>query len=168
MERIIVVQDDITKMDVDAIVNAANTSLLGGGGVDGAIHDAAGQELLEECKQLGGCDTGGAKITGGYNLKAKYIIHTVGPIWNGGDAGEEKLLASCYSRSLKLAVDNKCKTIAFPNISTGIYHFPKELAAKIAIDTTLDFLSNDKFIERVYFVCYSKENFKIYKSLLNN
>lgn len=168
MERIEIVQEDITKMEVDAIVNAANTSLLGGGGVDGVIHEAAGKELLDECRKLGGCNTGDAKITKGYNLKAKYVIHTVGPIWNGGNNNEEELLASCYRRSLETAVENKCKTIAFPNISTGIYHFPKDLAAKIAINETIKFLSNDNFIEKVYFVCYSKENYKLYKSILNN
>jgi len=168
MERIILVQDDITKMEVDAIVNAANTSLLGGGGVDGAIHEAAGEKLFEECRKLGECNTGDAKITKGFNLIAKYIIHTVGPIWNGGNNNEAELLSSCYRRSLEVAVENKCKTIAFPNISTGIYHFPKDLAAKIAIETTLNFLSKEKFIEKVHFVCYSKENFKLYKSILNN
>lgn len=166
MERIEIVQEDITQMEVDAIVNAANNSLLGGGGVDGAIHEAAGKGLIEECKKLGGCKTGDAKITKGYNLKSKYIIHTVGPIWSGGNNNEKELLASCYQRSLEVAVKNNCKTIAFPNISTGIYHFPKELAAKIAIETTLNFLSKDNFIEKVFFVCYSKENFKLYKSLL--
>jgi len=166
--RIFLSQEDITKIEVDAIVNAANKSLEGGGGVDGAIHIAAGKELLEACLLLNGCDTGDAKITKGFNLPAKYIIHTVGPIWNGGKNNEERLLASCYKKSLSVAIENNCKSIAFPNISTGIYHFPKDIAAKIAIDSCVDFLENDNTIEKLIFVCYSKENFKIYKSILDN
>jgi O-acetyl-ADP-ribose deacetylase (regulator of RNase III) len=166
--KIFLSQEDITVMEVDAIVNAANTSLEGGGGVDGMIHQAAGNELNEACRLLNGCLTGDAKITKGFNLPSRFIIHTVGPIWNGGDKNEEALLASCYKRSLEVAVENKCKTIAFPNISTGIYHFPKELAAKIAIETIIQFLANDTSIEKVYLICFSKENYKIYKTLLDN
>jgi O-acetyl-ADP-ribose deacetylase (regulator of RNase III) len=166
--KIFLSQEDITVIEVDAIVNAANTSLEGGGGVDGMIHQAAGNELNEACRLLNGCLTGDAKITKGFNLPSRFIIHTVGPIWNGGDKNEEALLASCYKRSLEVAVENKCKTIAFPNISTGIYHFPKELAAKIAIETIIQFLANDTSIEKVYLICFSKENYKIYKTLLDN
>ncbi len=166
--KIFLSQEDITVMEVDAIVNAANTSLEGGGGVDGMIHQAAGIELDEACRLLNGCVTGDAKITKGFNLPAKYIIHTVGPIWNNGTRNEEALLASSYKRCMEVAIENQCKTIAFPNISTGIYHFPKELAAKIAVDTIIQYLSNDISIEKVFFVCYSKENYKIYKKLLDN
>lgn len=166
--KIFLSQEDITEMEVDAIVNAANSSLEGGGGVDGAIHQAAGRELLEACRLLNGCATGDAKITKGFNLPAKFVIHTVGPIWSNGNNNEEKLLESCYKRSLEVAVQNNCKTIAFPNISTGIYHFPKDLAAKIAINTVIDFLNNNHKVEKVIFVCFSKENYKIYKSILDN
>lgn len=148
MDIIKTVRGDITKIqDVQAIVNAANSSLLGGGGVDGAIHRAAGPELLFECRKLGGCKTGQAKLTKGYNLPCDYIIHTVGPVWNGGKKNEEELLASCYYNSMQLALDNKIRTIAFPSISTGIYHFPVELAAKIAVRTVAEFLreNGDKF-----------------------
>lgn len=166
--KIFLSQEDITEMEVDAIVNAANSSLEGGGGVDGAIHLAAGKELYEACQLLNGCATGDAKITKGFKLPSKFVIHTVGPIWNNGTRNEEALLASCYKKSLEVAVENKCKTIAFPNISTGIYHFPKDLAAKIAIENVIDFLDNNQTIEKVIFVCYSKENYKIYKSILDN
>ena len=154
-------------MEVDAVVNAANKSLLGGGGVDGAIHSAAGPELLEECKSLNGCNTGEAKITKGYNLPAKYVIHTVGPVWNGGKYNEIKLLANCYKKSLELASRHGLETIAFPNISTGVYHFPKDKAADIAISTVEDFLKKNKSIKKVYFVCFDSENFNIYKSRMD-
>jgi O-acetyl-ADP-ribose deacetylase (regulator of RNase III) len=164
--RIEVEKDDITKLRVDAIVNAANTSLLGGGGVDGAIHRAAGPKLLEECRTLNGCLTGEAKITKGYNLTAKYVIHTVGPVWNGGNYNEEILLANCYKNSLHLATENNIKTIAFPAISTGIYHFPLEQATIIAISETQTFLEKNKSIEKVIFVCFDENTYRIYKEKL--
>lgn len=164
--KIEVLKGDITKFNVDAIVNAANTSLLGGGGVDGAIHRAAGPELLEECRKLNGCPTGEAKITMGYNLPAKYVIHTVGPIWNGGHNNEDNLLADCYRNSLKLAVENRIKSIAFPAISTGVYSFPPERAARIAVAEVTNFLNNYDSIEKVIFVCFDEKNYGIYKSLL--
>ena len=161
---------DITKMKTDAIVNAANTSLLGGGGVDGAIHRTGGPAILQECIEIrnkqGGCKTGEAVITTGGNLPAKYVIHTVGPIWNGGSSNEERLLASAYSNSLRLAEENNVRTIAFPNISTGIYHFPKQRAAQIAIATVKEFMARTKTIEQVYFVCFDEENYSIYNRLL--
>ena len=161
------IQGDITKLEVDAIVNAANRSLLGGGGVDGAIHRAAGRALLEECKSLNGCNTGEAKITAGYKLPAGHIIHTVGPVWHDGSGNEDSLLKSCYLNSLKLAKENNLKTIAFPNISTGVYHFPKARAAKIAIDTAMEFLAANDFPEKVYFVCFDEENYNLYQDLLD-
>ncbi len=157
---------DITKLKVDAIVNAANTTLLGGGGVDGAVHRAAGPKLLEECRTLGGCPTGEAKITKGYNLPAKYVIHTVGPVWRGGNHNEDNLLADCYKNSLWRAVENKIKTIAFPAISTGVYSFPIERAAKIAMNTVKDFLLNEQIIEKVIFCCFDKFTFETYNSLI--
>jgi O-acetyl-ADP-ribose deacetylase (regulator of RNase III) len=164
--RIKLLQEDITKLEVCAIVNAANRTLLGGGGVDGAIHRAAGPELLSECKTLNGCETGEAKITGGYHLPARNVIHTVGPVWRGGQNREAELLAACYKNSLKLAVKNYCKTIAFPNISTGIYGFPKQKAAEIAISEVEKFLANDDQLERVLFVCFDNENFRLYSDLV--
>lgn len=164
-EIIKIIQGDITKLEVDAIVNAANTSLLGGGGVDGAIHRSAGPQLLQECKTLGGCKTGEAKITKGYKLPAKFVIHTVGPVWHGGKNNEDELLANCYKNSLKLSLKNNIKTIAFPCISTGVYGFPKERAAKIAITQTKNFLKDNKSIESVTFVCFDDESYGIYSSL---
>lgn len=166
MGKIEVIQGDITKLKVDAIVNAANERLLGGGGVDGAIHRAAGNELLEECRKIGGCPTGEARITKGYNLPAKYVIHTVGPIWRGGYANEIDLLRSAYLCSLKLATDNKVESIAFPNISTGVYGFPKTSAAEIAVNAVRNYLDKNKLPKKVYFVCFDNENFEIYQKKL--
>jgi len=154
---------DITKLKVDAIVNAANSSLLGGGGVDGAIHRTAGPKLLEECRKLNGCKTGEAKITKGYNLPANFVIHTVGPVWNGGSYDEEGLLSNCYLNSLKLAVENKIKSIAFPAISTGVYGFPLERAAQIAIKTVKKFIQSDKSIQKIIFVCFDDRTYQTYK-----
>jgi len=156
---------DITTYRVDAIVNAANTTLLGGGGVDGAIHRAAGPRLLEECKTLNGCPTGQAKITRGYNLPAKYVIHTVGPVWHGGRGNEDSLLRSCYLNSLKLAVENNVKTIAFPSISTGVYHFPFERAGKIATIAVQDFLEKNDSLEKVIFVCFTQSDYSTLKRI---
>jgi O-acetyl-ADP-ribose deacetylase (regulator of RNase III) len=157
--KIAVIEGDITKQLVDAIVNAANTSLLGGGGVDGAIHRAAGPGLLEECRRLNGCKTGDAKITRGYNLPAHWVIHTVGPIWQDGKHDEDELLASCYRRSLELAIQNQIRTIAFPAISTGVYGFPSERAARIAVTTVKTFLENQTSVEQVIFVCFSRQSY---------
>ncbi|MBI5660747.1 MULTISPECIES: O-acetyl-ADP-ribose deacetylase [Ignavibacterium] len=157
---------DITKIKVDAIVNAANNSLLGGGGVDGAIHRAAGPELLEYNRKLGGCATGEAKISPGFRLPSKYIIHSVGPIWQGGTANEDQLLANCYQNSLKLAVENQIKTIAFPAISTGVYGFPLDRATEIAIRTVKGFLRDNDAIEKVVFVCFDDNTYEVYKRLL--
>ena len=164
--RIAVYQGNITKMGVDAIVNAANTSLLGGGGVDGAIHAAAGPGLLEECRELNGCPVGQAKITGGYDLPAPYVIHTVGPIWRGGDKGEARKLACCYYNSLKLATEYQLATIAFPAISTGVYGYPKEEAAAIAVKTVAAYLEEDKVILKVYFVAFDRETERLYQQEL--
>ena len=166
MSEIKLIQSDITKLTVDVIVNAANNSLLGGGGVDGAIHRAAGPQLLADCILLGGCKTGDSKITNGYNLMARYVIHTVGPVWHGGHNSESSLLASCYRKSLTLAVENSCSSIAFPNISTGVYCFPKQLAAEIAIREVKSFLLTNKSLNSVLFCCYDSENHSIYKHLL--
>ena len=163
-ERMVVVVGDITKLVVDAIVNAANRSLLGGGGVDGAIHRAAGPGLLDESRTLGGCDTGDAKITGGYRLPAAHVIHTVGPIWSGGAADEDRLLARCYRRSLEVAVENELGTIAFPAISTGVYGFPVERAAQIAVRTVASFLSTSPVIAGVTFCCFSEESAEAHRA----
>lgn len=165
-EKMNVIRGDITALDVDAIVNAANTTLLGGGGVDGAIHRAAGPELLAECLTLGGCHAGEAKLTRGYNLPARFIIHAVGPIWRGGDRGEAEVLANCYRNSLQLALDNGIKTIAFPAISCGAYRYPISEAAQIAVETTLGFLRKNNDIENVIFVVASDEIFSAYQHLL--
>ena len=161
-----VVLGDITRLKVDAVVNAANTSLLGGGGVDGAIHRAAGEGLLAECSLLGGCKTGEAKITGGYDLPARYVIHTVGPVWRGGAQGEADLLRSCYINCLRIAVEHGVRTLAFPCISTGVYGFPKELAAKIAVETVKSF-EGVAAIDAISFVCFDEENYSLYNGLLN-
>ena len=171
MKRIELFQGDITTLEVDAIVNAANSNLMGGGGVDGAIHHAAGPKLLEECLRIkerqDGCPTGEAVITSGGNLKAKFVIHAVGPVWSDGNTSEAQLLANAYRNSLILAVSNSVKSIAFPNISTGIYRFPKNRAAEIAIGEVKTFLSNDNTIERLIFCCFDEENFNLYNQLLN-
>jgi O-acetyl-ADP-ribose deacetylase (regulator of RNase III) len=170
MNRIIVEKGDITKIEVDAIVNAANTSLLGGGGVDGAIHRAGGSNILEDCRKIiakqGGCKVGEAVITTAGKLPSKFVIHTVGPVWNGGNKKENEKLESCYLYSLKLATQNDCKTIAFPSISTGIYKFPKDKAAKIAIKTITDFLETENTIEKIILVSFDDENFNILKNEL--
>lgn len=161
-----IVQGDITKQKVDAIVNAANCSLLGGGGVDGAIHRAAGPELLEECHTLHGCETGKAKITGGYRLPAKYVIHTPGPIWRGGNNGEDELLAGCYRESLRLASRYGCKTVAFPSISTGVYRFPLKRAARIAVREIQSFLESDEVVNTVFMVCFDPLTQSAYEAAL--
>ena len=166
MKRLSIVKGDIVKMKTDAIVNAANTSLLGGGGVDGAIHRAAGPELLAECETLNGCRTGEAKITKGYKLKAKYVIHTPGPIWRGGKWGEEELLANCYKNCLTLAKEHGVKTIAFPSISTGVYRFPVGQAAKIAVGEILNFLNQEDSIEQVTIVCFDDKTKEYYVDAL--
>ena len=162
MSRIELHKGDITKLQVDAIVNAANKTLLGGGGVDGAIHRAAGSLLLEECRKLNGCETGEAKVTAGYQLTAGHVIHTVGPIWHGGENKEAQRLASCYLNSLKIASEQQFTTVAFPNISTGVYRFPKEKAASIAINEVNAFLKVNQSIQKAIFVCFDNENFSHY------
>lgn len=166
--RIIIVNGDITKQNVDAIVNAANNSLLGGGGVDGAIHSAAGYDLLVECRALNGCETGQAKITKGYKLPARYVIHTVGPVWSGGQNYENELLASCYRNSLTLAVENQVKTIAFPSISTGAYGFPLEQASEIALNEIFRFLKENATLDLVRIVCFGNFAYKTYKKKLDD
>lgn len=166
LSRIEIISDDITKLSLDAIVNAANSSLLGGGGVDGAIHRGAGPELYEECKRLKGCPTGEAKITKGYKLPAKFVIHTVGPIWNGGDRNEDEKLARCYRNSLAVALENSVKTIAFPAISTGAYGFPMERAAKIAVREAVAFLAANPDFEKVTFCCFGPAALRIYEETL--
>jgi len=165
MSQLIALQGDITKCDVDAIVNAANTSLLGGGGVDGAIHRGAGPELLAACEKLGGCATGDAKATSGFRLAAKWVFHAVGPVWHGGTHGEEELLASCYRRCLELAREHSAKSIAFPAISTGVYRFPPDLAARIAIGTVREKAAASG-LSLVQFVCFDPSTFAIYSKLL--
>lgn len=168
MAKIEIIRGDITSQNVDVIVNAANRSLLGGGGVDGAIHRAAGPELLEACELLNGCSTGDAKLTFGFRLPARFVIHTVGPVWNGGKHREKELLASCYKQSLRIATDNNIKTIAFPNISTGVYGFPKPEAATIALETVQTYLNDHSEIEKVIFCCFDDENFRLYNTLISN
>jgi O-acetyl-ADP-ribose deacetylase (regulator of RNase III) len=169
-ERIEILEGDITKLDVDAIVNAANTTLLGGGGVDGAIHRAAGPELLEETRKIGGCPTGEARVSKGYRLPAKWVIHTVGPVWSGGQKGEEQLLASCYRNSLRAAQELGAVSVAFPSISTGAYRFPLERATEIALDETKRFLETDENLQRIVFVCFGKQVLdtyeKVYKRII--
>ena len=166
MERLLTVLGDITKQSVDAIVNAANCSLLGGGGVDGAIHRAAGPELLAECRTLHGCETGKAKITKGYRLPAKHVIHTPGPVWHGGNNGEPELLASCYRSCLELASENGCRTVDFPSISTGVYRFPLNKAAAIACKTIKEYLEAHPEIERVRMVCFDERTKAAYNSAI--
>ncbi len=164
--RLALHQGDITRLAVDAIVNAANTSLLGGGGVDGAIHRAAGLELRDECAALGGCPTGEARLTRGYRLSARYVIHAVGPVWRGGDSGEDALLASCYRNALRLAVEHEARSIAFPAISTGIYRFPPDRAARIATGEVNGFLAGDRRLERVIFCCFDAATLQHYRRAL--
>jgi len=168
--RIELIKGDITKIKADAIVNAANSSLMGGGGVDGAIHRAGGSAILEACRKIiarqGRCATGEAVITTGGNLPAKFVIHIVGPVWNGGKYDEAGKLANCYKNSLRLAAENNCKTVAFPNISTGIYHFPKKEAAQIAVSNVKDFLAENSEIETVIFICFDEENYELYSDLM--
>lgn len=169
LEKIVIQQGDITKLDVDAVVNAANKTLLGGGGVDGAIHRAAGPDLLAECRGLGGCETGEAKITRGYRLPAKHVIHTVGPVYHSVNALQaERLLSSCYRNSLSLAVQNSLTSVAFPAISCGVYGYPIDKACRIAIDTTLDFLENNPSLQRVVFILFSPQDQAVYEKYVNS
>jgi O-acetyl-ADP-ribose deacetylase (regulator of RNase III) len=167
MTKLSLLKGDITTLHTDAIVNAANSSLLGGGGVDGAIHRAAGPALLAECRLLNGCPTGEARITKGYDLPARYVIHTVGPVWHGGNKGEALLLSNAYHNSLLLAKEHNISTIAFPNISTGVYHFPKEQAAAIAVNTVSQFINQQPdLLKELIFVCFDEENYKLYETIL--
>lgn len=163
-----IIQGDITKMEVDAVVNAANNTLLGGGGVDGAIHRAGGPTILEQCKKIGGCPTGEARITTAGNMPSKYVIHTVGPVYKDGREGEAKLLYNAYYNSMKLAKEYNLKTIAFPAISTGVYNYPKLEAAQIATKAVMDFIDKEDYIEEVYFVLFSEDNYLLYKKILDN
>jgi O-acetyl-ADP-ribose deacetylase (regulator of RNase III) len=169
-DKIELIKGDITKLKVDVIVNAANSSLMGGGGVDGAIHRAGGFAILEDCRRIvakqGGCKPGEAVITTGGNLPAKHVIHTVGPVWNGGNKNESILLANCYQNSLLLSIEHKLSSIAFPNISTGIYGYPKKEAAEIAFNTVTEFLTQNDFMDKVYFVCFDEENYFLYQLLI--
>jgi O-acetyl-ADP-ribose deacetylase (regulator of RNase III) len=167
LKRMNVAEGDITKLEVDAIVNAANTSLLGGSGVDGAIHRVAGPELLGECRGLGGCETGNAKITKGYDLPAEWVIHAVGPVWTGGTLGEDGLLASCYRRAIDLALENGIRSIAYPAISTGVYRFPIDRAAGIAVETVADALAKASGIERVIFACFGEKSTEAHREALS-
>ncbi|MFZ5974562.1 MAG: O-acetyl-ADP-ribose deacetylase [Bacillota bacterium] len=164
--RVCAEQGDITKYDVDAIVNAANNSLLGGGGVDGAIHRAAGPDLVKECASLGGCETGRAKVTGGYNLRARHVIHTVGPVWAGGTKNEPGLLASCYAECMRIAKSLGLRSIAFPSISTGVYGYPVELAAPVAVKAVMDALGQSDTLKRVVFVCFDAKTLAVYRRAL--
>lgn len=166
--KISIVEGDITKVDADAIVNAANNTLLGGGGVDGAIHRAGGPTILEQCKKIGGCPTGEARITTAGNMPSKYVIHTVGPIYDDGTKNEEQLLYNAYYNSLKLAKEYKLKTVAFPSISTGVYGYPKNKAGRVAIRGVMDFINNENDIEEIIFVLFSKDNYLLYKELLDD
>ena len=168
LEHIHVKQGDITREAVDAIVNAANPSLLGGGGVDGAIHRAAGPGLLQECRKLGGCAHGEARITGGHNLKARHVVHTPGPIYKNGNSGEAEILKNSYMNSLLLAKENNLKSISFPAISTGVYGYPKEAACKIAMDTAIEFMKKNDYVIEIYFVLFDKENVSIYSDYINS
>ena len=161
LKKIVIQQGDITKLEVDAIVNAANTKLLGGGGVDGAIHRAAGPQLLEECRTIGGCPTGEARITGGYNLPARHVIHTVGPVY-GGKTQDKQLLTNCYLNSLTLAVENNLRSVAFPAISCGVYGYPIEDACKIAVDTSIEFLARNRSLEKIIFIQFSEKDYAVY------
>jgi O-acetyl-ADP-ribose deacetylase (regulator of RNase III) len=166
MAKLTLIKGDITKLKVDAIVNAANSSLLGGGGVDGAIHRAAGPGLLSECRNLGGCPVGEAKVTSGYNLLAKFIIHTVGPVWHGGEESEDKLLTNCYKNCLLIAENLKIQTIAFPNVSTGVYSFPKQRAAELAVNVVREFILSSEYLQEIIFTTFDEENYSIYSALL--
>ncbi len=168
MTKLEIIQGDITELKVDAIVNAANTSLLGGGGVDGAIHFIAGKELMIECRALNGCKVGEAKITKGYKLPAKHVIHAVGPVWNGGTQYEEEFLANCYNRCLEIAQENNLKTIAFPCISTGVYHFPKDRACQIAVKTISAFIQKSPVFDKIIFACFTQEDFDLYRQACPN